>query len=191
MSKFSLENFRKPERKTELPDWVLSGPPATLKLYQAVQEIVSEIETRIQSSDKKPLTIKERSLVSSKIAERAGIDKSNIRKDRQIFLIKFINEENFRLEQMWKNTTKHSKSGRRMSKPELERIKSEYEKEFKDLRNSNFVDYFHEALSSEVLNDQKALIGKYKQLENDYEKAQVTIANLRKQNSELLRQFNR
>ncbi len=190
MDQFSLDKFKKPDEIPIVPSWVLDGPPVTLKLYEAVQNMVLEKEVLIKSSAKKVLGVKDRQLVNSQIAELAGVDKSNLREDRQSLLLKYIEQENIKLDQLWKNTSEHPKKGQKPSKSDLARDKSIYERQLSEIKNERLVGYFQEALSSEVLNEQKYLIAKYKQLEIDYEKAQTTIANLRKQNGELLRCLN-
>ncbi len=189
MSRFSLNNFER-EKELKIPAWVLSGPPVTLKLYHAVQALIIEIEARIKSPVKEKLTITERTLVNRHIAEKAGVSNTNLRKDRQGKLLEYIESENKRLERLWKNSISHASDGRRLSKSELERLKSQYEREIERLEQRNLTEYFNSAYESHALNEQKALVEKYKQLKNDFDQAQETIANLRKQNQQLITQLN-
>lgn len=181
-----IDSYKKNEIIAPLPKWVEEGPPVTEKLYKATINLVKKIEDIINSKQK-GLTVKDRTLNFSKIASKANVSNTNLRKDRQPDLIKYIESENLRLNQIWLNLHKHPKSGKRSSKAELLKQKQSYEKRIKELEELNLKAYFNEALKSEFIEDQHNQIQKYNQLNDDYHEALRTIANLRKQNQDLMK----
>ena len=89
LNDFSMEREDEPQLDTELPDY--PGDTSWMDALTAKQSaIVKKVKARfieardtIMASEKpKSLKIGERTIKPAKLAEMAGVDKSNIRKDR-------------------------------------------------------------------------------------------------------------
>lgn len=171
MSKFSLEKYKKAPSKILIPAWAKSKPLQE-KLYTVANEIISEIEAKFinpkQASALKPT---QRRVVLAQIAKRLGIDRTNIRRDRMPELIKYIGQENSRLDRAWNNISTKANQGRNLSKPELEARKSDLESALRELENRQLHDYFDRAIQSKVLESQQELAAKYRNMENLYKEA--------------------
>ncbi|NQZ87427.1 MAG: hypothetical protein HRT54_07575 [Colwellia sp.] len=190
MKNSRLDKLRKKPVEVELPDWVKSGNKMTSRLYDATIELVKELKTQIKEGPSKDLKVTERTLVNAHIAEKAGVSDTNIRKDRQEGLLKFIKEQNDILLDMWKLDGGHPTDGRRMSKPELEVAKKALQKEVKDLENKKYREFFRELIDSQVIMEQKSLAERYTVLQADYNTAQETIAHLRLTQQQLIKQIS-
>jgi hypothetical protein len=190
MKNSRLDQLRKKRVEVELPDFVKSGNKMTKKLYAATIELVEELKTLIKSGTSKDLKFTERTLVNAHIAKKAGVSDTNIRIDRQELLIKFIEAQNEILVDMWKLDGGHPTDGRRMSKPELEVAKKSAEKQVKDLDNKKYREFFRELIDSQVIKEQSELARSYTALKADYNTAQETIANLRLNQQQLIKQLS-
>jgi anti-sigma28 factor (negative regulator of flagellin synthesis) len=189
MENSRLDKLRKQRVEVELPDWVKSGNTMTRKLYDATIERVKELKTQIKDGASKELKVTERTLVNAHIAEKAGVSDTNIRKDRQEGLLKFIKEQNNILLDMWKLDGGYPADGRRMSKPELEVAKTTLQKKVKDLENKKYREFFRELIDSQVIMKQSSLAERYTALQADYNTAQETIAHLRLTQQQLIKQL--
>lgn len=191
MKHFSLDKFlQKKEQST--PEW--SQRNETIKkAYTAVIERIKEIEdslNKLSPKELEQLKIKERQIIVKKIAESVGVSRSALRKDRAPELDDFINKENFRLVQVWKNIFDVRYSGRRSTKDELaERIK-EKDHEIEALKQSNYKDYFEAAMQSEVLGSQHDLAEKILELKELRRSDQKKIAVLSQRIEGLMRELN-
>ncbi len=191
MKTFSLDKYYKKSPTTNLiPPWA-SETKMTLKLYEAVLSQVKLIEKEIRdNSNNKQLSIKKRTLVKSKIAEIAGVDKTNLRIDRQPKLLDYIDSENKRLDHLWMNSRKHAGEGKRVAKPELEKLNTELKTEIEELRQLKLHEYFDKAIESQVLKNHREITAQHAQLKSDYRTAQKTIANMREMNAQLMKELN-
>jgi hypothetical protein len=190
MKNSRLDKLRKKPVEVELPDWVKSGNKMTGKLYSATIKMVEELKILIESGASKDINFTDRTLVNARIAEKAGVNDTNIRKDRQEDLINFIKEQNDILLDMWKLHGGHPADGRRMSKSELEVAKKTLQKEVKDLGNKKYSEFFRELIDSQVIMEQSSLAKRYTALLADYNTAQETIANLRLTQQQLIKQIS-
>jgi hypothetical protein len=191
VSRFSLENFTKKDAPA-IPAWAQSRKLIE-KLYHSVVKRAKEIEQLIEQSeadDVEKLKIKERKIVASQIADSLSIKRSNIRPDREPKLVDFIESENRRLRQFWKNHCSKLGVGQKLTKDDLEDLVKQKEKELEEAKQKNLHDYFDRAVESEVIHSQKDLADKYHQLQIDYQLEQEKSANLTKRVHELIREFN-
>lgn len=190
MSRFSLDNFTKKPDSPSIPGWA-NGKPLQEKLYLTVLEVIKELEAKFENpklaSRLKPT---QRSLVLAQITERAGVTRSNIRKDRMPELIAFIDRENERLGQLWKNASTKARQGRNLSKPELEVKKTELEKALTEVENRELHKYFDKAVESKVLISQQELAEKYRNLEALYNEAVKRSANREEQIQTYIRELS-
>ena len=190
MKNSKLDTLRKKPVEVELPDWVKSGNKMTRKLYYATIELVEELKIQIKNGASKDLKVTDRTLINAHIAKKADVSDTNIRKDRQEDLFKFIKEQNDILLDMWKLGGRHSTDGRRMSKPELEIAKKSLQSEVKNLENKKYHEFFRELINSQVIVEQRSLAKRYAALQADYNTAQETIANLRLTQQQLIKQLS-
>jgi len=190
MKNSKLDTLRKKPVEVELPDWVKSGNKMTRKLYYATIELVEELKIQIKNGASKDLKVTDRTLINAHIAKKADVSDTNIRKDRQEDLFKFIKEQNDILLDMWKLGGRHSTDGRRMSKPELEIAKKSLQSEVKNLENKKYHEFFRELINSHVIVEQRSLAKRYAALQADYNTAQETIANLRLAQQQLIKQLS-
>lgn len=200
LNDFSVEREEEPQLDTDLPDY--PGDTSWMDVLTANQRaIVKKVTARfIEARDiiiasEKPISLKigERTIKPAKLAEMAGVDKSNIRKDRMDIkpFEKYLEHYNVTLNAIWQQCCNTCNSGRRLSKKELEVKKGEFELKYEQELNKNLVEYFQAALHSEVAQNQIETAQKLRELKIDYEKAQQTIANLRSQLREMTMQVNR
>lgn len=200
LNDFSIEREDEPQLDTGLPDY--PGDTSWMDALTAKQSaIVKKVTARfieardtIMASEKpKSLKIGERTIKPAKLAEMAGVDKSNIRKDRMDItpFEKYLEHYNDTLIAIWQQRCNTCNSGRRLSRKELEVKKGEFELKYEQELNKNLVEYFQAALHSEVAQNQIETAQKLRELKIDYEKAQQTIANLRSQLQEMTIQLNR
>ena len=190
MSRFSLENFTKKQDSPSIPSWA-TGKPLQEKLYLTVLDIIKELEEKLENpklaSRLKPT---QRSLVLAQIAERAGVTRSNIRKDRMTELISLIDRENERLGKLWKIASTKANQGRNLSKPELELKKTELEKAVAEVENRQLHEYFDKAVNSRILDSQKELTEKYHTLQAEYNEAIKKAANRDEQIKTYIRELS-
>ncbi|MBA6232406.1 MULTISPECIES: hypothetical protein [unclassified Colwellia] len=190
MKNSRLDQLRKKRVEVELPDFVKSGTKMTKRLYAATIEELDELKILIKSGASKDLDFTDRTLVNARIAKRIGVSDTNFRIDRQEPLLKFIKVQNEILVDMWKLDGGHPTDGRRMSKPELEVAKKSAEKQVKDLENKKYREFFRELIDSQVIMEQSSLAERYSALQADYNTAQETIANLRLNQQQLIKQLS-
>ena len=191
MNKFNLSNYKKTNIQEEYPDWVLSGPDVLKKFYDALNELKDEIVERIESDPSSIESVRERTIVKTYVADKAGEDKTYIRKSRfPKDFFDLIKEYDDQLTNLWNEKSIGLKGGKSKTKndyiEENEKLKVQKQK----LEQENFHDYFNAVMESEVLEEQRTLAKANKQLKIDYEEAQETIANLRIKNNDLLKQLN-
>ncbi|AYM88776.1 MULTISPECIES: hypothetical protein [Pseudoalteromonas] len=200
LNDFSIENEDDPQLDTELPDypgdtsWMNELTPKQSAVVKKVTARFIEARDTIMASEKpKSLKIRERTIIATKLAEMAVVDKSNIRKDRMDIMPfkKYLEHYNDTLNAIWQQRCNTCNSGRRLSRKELEVKKGELELKYEQELNKNLVEYFQAALHSEVAQNQIETAQKLRELKIDYEKAQQTIANLRSQLREMTMQVNR
>lgn len=113
-----LDQFKKkdPPEKQGYPEWVQST--TTKKLYETALEHYKIIQEKI--NNKEPLAIRERNIISRKIAQQCSVSPSIINARRQGSLVRFINELNNELNLMYTSLlTKTSRSGKKLTRNEL------------------------------------------------------------------------
>ena len=113
MSTFDLENFVSP-LVNDAPSWVAEGNSLTKALYSKVVEEVKELEGLIDQGDE--LSLRERTVIASRIALSLNIDKSNIRSSRRPELIDFIERENEKLINRYEALKLKARRGRHKTK---------------------------------------------------------------------------
>ena len=185
MSKdFDLSSFEKPiEEKTEknndvIPTWVSEGTNATRVLYSTLLKEIILIEKKIDSNAK--LTLNERRIVKSRIAEKANVDPSILTERRQPDLINFILEQDILLDDLWKNKNRRNKhSVKKLKRKDLEKEVSKLKKHNKDLSESFCRDSIEEALKNVFLKSQIQLSKENTDLRKLLEESNDTISNLR------------
>lgn len=191
MERFSLDNFTSKKNST-IPSWAQSREQIQM-LYLTIVKRVKEIEEIIEQSEPKvveKLKIKERKIVPAKIADSLSIGRSNIREDREPDLVKFINQENDRLARVWKSRCSQLGVGQRLSKEELEVLVMDRDKELEVLKQKNLHEYFDLAVESEVLDSQRDLQEKYRELHVLYKQEQERSANLELKLKNIIREIN-
>lgn len=191
MSKFNLSNYKKTNIQEEYPDWVLSGPDVLKKFYDALNELKDEIVDRIESDPSSIKSVRERTIVKSYVADKAGEDKTNIRKSRfPIDFFDLIKEYDDQLTNLWNEKSIGLKGGKSKTKNDYIEENKKLKDQNQKLEQENFHNYFNSALESEVLEEQRTLAEAHKKLKIDYEEAQEIIANLRIKINDLLKQLN-
>ena len=124
MSKFQLDNFisktENIEKSDPFPDfieselkdnligWLSRATDKQSKSLNVVLEIYHEITSKIEN--KIDLKINERKIILSRVAEIAGVDKSNLTERRTPELCALVHELNIELQRLWKLTSRKSKT---------------------------------------------------------------------------------
>lgn len=185
MSQFDLSNFKN-KNTEQLPSWVINGTDATRRLYRAIINEVNRMTADI--INKKPLKIRERTLVSSRIAVLADCNKSLIHPRRQKEIVDLIGEENEKLKALWASTpTKTSyKPKKTVTSQDNEDLRAKCDK----LENSNYTEYLQAAIESEVISSQAELAAKYAKLKIDYDMLCKKNAALQETNARLIEALN-
>jgi len=193
MERFSLDNFTKKDADAPIiPGW--AQRPLIKDLYLAIVKRIDEIENLIEQTDPEEvekLKIKARKVVASQIADSLKIDRSNIREDRESELVTFIKNENARLVRLWTSRCDKLGVGQRLSKGDLEELVKQRDKELKAAEQKSLHEYFDRAVESEVLNSQKDLQDKYRELQILYKQEQERCANLETKVKQLIVELNR
>ena len=187
----SLLASKKKTIKSDLPDYLQASSQALKDLYRAFKSIESELEAKINSTEI-DLSITERNILNSKVAERADRSESNFRRDRTVpaKIIEEIETANKRLELLYSTKVKKNTSGKHKSKSELEEEVESLRAEVKKLNNEKYQEFFAQLIDSQITQNQKRLAEKNKALELQVKQLEETIGNLRKQNAQYLRQLN-
>lgn len=193
MSRFSLDKFVKKKEAIEIPSFA-SVNETVKAIYLEVLKRIDELENNaknIPAKEIKELGIKEKKIVPAQIADSLGIDRSNLRRDRNTSkLLDFIDGENRRLAALWTNKSKSDGAGKRLSKEELEKVVENQAAEIEELKQKLFHDYCDKAITQEVLHSQKALAQQLRDLKLDYKTEQERCANLELKVKELIREIN-
>ena len=191
MNKFNLSNYKKTGNKEEYPEWVLSGSEVLKKFYDALNELKNEIVERIESDPSSIKSVRERTIVKTYVADKAGEDKTYIRRSRfPKDFFDLIEEYDEQLTNLWNVKSIGLKGGKSKTKHDYIEENEKLNDQNQKLEQENFHDYFNAAMESEVLEEQRTLAKANKQLKINYEEAQDIIANLRVKNSDLLKQIN-
>jgi len=129
-----LADLKKQKAQTPIiaPTWVTS--PTTRALYEACMTVFDQIRSDITSH--KQLDINERRIIPRRLALRCGLSPSTVTPRRQLPLIEFINQLNIELGDLHVSSiAQKAKSGRTLTKKELEIENRELRAELKRLEN--------------------------------------------------------
>lgn len=179
--KFSISNFIKSDTTEETiseggnrPDWLSNSSSLVNQIYDEVNIEITSISNRISNGDK--LSIKERRIVKSKIAERCCVDRSYITKRRMPEIVSFIDEKEKWLDILWKS--KNTKKGARdLSKKQLEKEVVRLKVLLNEEKDKNYSELMTKLLVTEGSRDHSRLIKQ--------------VAELKVQNSEHLEAISR
>jgi|GEM_PF-3423801 len=191
-----LLNTLKKVKQVELdelnyPEWVIVGPPITKLLYEATEEIFSELKSKIKTGSIENIDFRNGPIVKAHIAKKAdGASASNIRRDRQPKLYKHIDELNKELSRLAKNKKKELSSGKRKTKSELELENKELKVRVKKLEQEKYHVFFQQLIDSKLVKKQKVLALKNHKMAEELAAHEETIRNLRKQVRQYLKQIN-
>lgn len=173
------------------PEWVFVGPPITKLLYQATEEIFSELKLKINSGSIENIDLKNGPIIKAHIAKKAdGASASNIRKDRQPKLYAHIDKRNRELLKLTKNKKVELSSGKRKTKSELEIENKELKVKIKKLEQEKYHVFFQQLIDSKLVNKQKVLALQNQKMAEELADNEETIRNLRKQVRQYLKQIN-
>lgn len=174
-----------------LPAWMETASPKLKALYLAYKEIEEELESKIQNT-KEEINKTQRTIVKAKVAERADVNESNFRKDREIpaKILDEIVASNKRLELLYKEKVSANSKGKHKSKSDLKSETELLKKEIKTLKNEKYKSFFELLIDNQLTENQKSLAEKNLALELRVKELEEVVANLRKQNNEYMRQLN-
>jgi hypothetical protein len=178
MGKFDLSNFEKVQELSDtgdegdLPSYYFKLSDNGKKLFHKILEKSKDVETAIKNDSSLP--VNKRRIIASQVASEVGVSRSALQKRRHPELVALLNEENKRLERLWKvygqNSTLKQKSRKELLR-EISRLKKQiaYEKD------KNYSQAITVALKSELSTRQKSLATKVAQLEAEND--ELTKAN--------------
>lgn len=191
MSKFQLDNFisktENIEKSDPFPDfieselkdnligWLSRATDKQSKSLNVVLEIYHEITSKIEK--KIDLTINERKIILSRVAEIVGFDKSNLTERRTPELCDLVHELNIELQRLWKLTSRKSKTTQ-LTKKELAQELTRVKRELANERDKNIGKILTDLLNNSIYSEKKTLADKNAQLENE-------VIELQKQNAQL------
>ena len=191
MSKFQLDNFisktENIEKSDPFPDfieselkdnligWLSRATDKQSKSLNVVLEIYHEITSKIEK--KIDLTINERKIILSRVAEIVGFDKSNLTERRTPELCALVHELNIELQRLWKLTSRKSKTTQ-LTKKELAQELTRVKRELANERDKNIGKILTDLLNNSIYSEKKTLADKNAQLENE-------VIELQKQNAQL------
>ncbi|WP_375276549.1 hypothetical protein [Alteromonas australica] len=191
MSKFQLDNFisktENIEKSDPFPDfieselkdnligWLSRATDKQSKSLNVVLEIYHEITSKIEN--KIDLKINERKIILSRVAEIAGVDKSNLTERRTPELCALVHELNIELQRLWKLTSRKSKTTQ-LTKKELAQELTRVKRELANEKDKNIGKILTDLLNNSIYSEKKTLADKNAQLENE-------VIELQKQNAQL------
>ena len=191
MSKFQLDNFisktENIEKSDPFPDfieselkdnligWLSRATDKQSKSLNVVLEIYHEITSKIEK--KIDLTINERKIILSRVAEIVGFDKSNLTERRTPELCDLVHELNIELQRLWKLTSRKSKTTQ-LTKKELAQELTRVKRELANEKDKNIGKILTDLLNNSIYSEKKTLADKNAQLENE-------VIELQKQNAQL------
>ena len=191
MSKFQLDNFisktENIEKSDPFPDfieselkdnligWLSRATDKQSKSLNVVLEIYHEITSKIEK--KIDLTINERKIILSRVAEIVGFDKSNLTERRTPELCALVHELNIELQRLWKLTSRKSKTTQ-LTKKELAQELTRVKRELANEKDKNIGKILTDLLNNSIYSEKKTLADKNAQLENE-------VIELQKQNAQL------
>ena len=191
MSKFQLDNFisktENIEKSDPFPDfieselkdnligWLSRATDKQSKSLNVVLEIYHEITSKIEN--KIDLKINERKIILSRVAEIAGVDKSNLTERRTPELCDLVHELNIELQRLWKLTSRKSKTTQ-LTKKELAQELTRVKRELANEKDKNIGKILTDLLNNSIYSEKKTLADKNAQLENE-------VIELQKQNAQL------
>lgn len=181
----------KKKKQDILPAWMATASPSLKSLYLAYKEIETELENKIQNTNEEIIKT-QRTIVKAKVAERAEVNESNFRKDREIpaKILEEISASNKRLELLYQQKISTHSEGKHKSKADLESEVGKLKKEVEVLRNDKYKSFFELLIDNQLTENQKNLAEKNLALELRVKELEEVVANLRKQNLEYMRQLN-
>lgn len=191
MSKFQLDNFIsktgnveksdtfpdfiESELKDNLIGWLSRATDKQSKSLNVVLETYHEIISKIEK--KIDLKINERKIILSRVAEIAGVDKSNLTERRTPELCALVHELNIEIQRLWKLTSRKSKTTQ-LTKKELAQELTRVKRELANERDKNIGKILTAFLNNSIYSEKKTLADKNAQLENE-------VIELQKQNAQL------
>lgn len=191
MSKFQLDNFisktENIEKSDPFPDfieselkdnligWLSRATDKQSKSLNVVLEIYHEITSKIEK--KTDLKINERKIILSRVAEIAGVNKSNLTERRTPELCDLVRELNIELQRLWKLKSRKSKTTQ-LTKKELAQELTRVKRELANERDKNIGKILTDLLNNSIYSEKKTLADKNAQLENE-------VIELQKQNAQL------
>lgn len=191
MSKFQLDNFIsktgnveksdtfpdfiESELKDNLIGWLSRATDKQSKSLNVVLETYHEIISKIEK--KIDLKINERKIILSRVAEIAGVDKSNLTERRTPELCALVHELNIEIQRLWKLTSRKSKTTQ-LTKKELAQELTRVKRELANERDKNIGKILTALLNNSIYSEKKTLADKNAQLENE-------VIELQKQNAQL------
>jgi len=156
------------QKKHKEPSWVEEGSKTTQFLYNAAIHEYHQITKKIENGDAK--SVKECRLIRSKIAEKAGFDRSIVNPRRQLELCLWIDKKNKELETL--STIHRPLKGKRpplKSKHELKREISCLRAQIKTQIECERREIIEEFFNSNLLDDRNALQKKNSRLKLENE----------------------
>lgn len=192
MSQFSLDNFIENEKSVKsIPDWAKKRPLIE-KIYNLIQERISDIEKLIKSSTREEvdqLKVKDYKIVIRDITEQLGASSSNVRKDREPELFKYISEQNSRLERLIESKRTNISSGE-LSKEQLKIALDKLRKEHEKATQKNMHDYFQMAVEQNIIGSQKQMADELTEAKKRNAELQQKITVLEGRIKGLIRELN-
>lgn len=189
-----MNNFLASKKKPlveGLPPWLITAPDSIKALYRAFITIESELTEKISKTTEE-LAIKERSIVKAKVAERAGVDESNFRKDRPISnrLLIEIENANERLNLLYKKQVSSRSEGQHKSKSELLAEVKLLRTEVSKLKNEKYQEFFSQLIANQLTEEQKNLAEKNRALAGRVKELEQVVSNLRNQIAAYIKELN-
>ncbi len=184
-AKFSINNFienseaDKPISKDGYrPVWLNKSSSLINRIYDEVIIETTNISNRISNGDK--LSIKERRVVKSKIAEKCCVDRSYITHRRIPEIASFIDEKEKWLDTLWKS--KNPKKGNRgLSKKQLEKEVTRLKNLLNEEKDKNYSEVMTQLLMNDVSKDHSRLIKQVAELKVQNNEHLESISRLRSQ----------
>ena len=163
---------KKTSSRSKYPDWIDQDNKMLVAFYERATENFESIKSKID--DGIELSVKERQIVKSAVADYCGYDKSNMRKGRPAEKVsKHIDKLNKDLKEIWgKRNPVKRKNPEKLLRSELEIQNKELKKECKELTTAAYRDYFEGWLDMYA--------------SKDTQRMQARIIDLEAQNQKLL-----
>ena len=186
MNIFDIENFTKSNLPLN-PSWVENGNLVTKQVYSSVLSEVEKIESLIDTGSE--LSLRERTIIASKVATQLNIDKSNIRKSRRPELVEFIEQENQKLISRYEALKIRTRTGRHKSKSETLSEHSKILEKLRIIENMKMKEFLEEAIEKDLLSTQRQFRSKYNELRIEVKALHEQVGNLTNSNQELIKQL--